>query len=72
MSIRADVDVIRFEYEVGKVDEKVWLLESVSLADPITEAVRPYALLYSYYSILDRYRLTSQNTRLASSIARSL
>lgn len=31
-SIRADVNFIRFEYEVGNIDEMCWLPSSVNLA----------------------------------------
>jgi len=36
-SIRADVNIIRFEYEVGNVDEIVWIPGSTNLADPGTK-----------------------------------
>ena len=40
-SIRADVNVIRFEYEVGNVDIMCWLPGSVNPADPGTKTDSP-------------------------------
>lgn len=40
-SIRADENVIRFEYEVRNVDEMCWLPGPVNLADPGTKTTSP-------------------------------
>lgn len=40
-SIRAEVNVIRFEYETGNADEIVWIPSRVNLIDPGTNTDSP-------------------------------
>lgn len=40
-SIRADVNIIRFEYDMGHVDQICWLPGAVNLADPGTKTDIP-------------------------------
>ena len=40
-SVRGDVNVIRFEFEVGNVAEFIWVPGSKNIADPCTKADSP-------------------------------
>ncbi len=48
-STRADVSVIRYEFETKNVSRMIWVSGKSNLADPLTNLTAHYATRYKYF-----------------------